>query len=72
MSIQMIGGDVENTGYKRRKLLNSFQLETTYLCYNYFPGSHNLENILSAIAIASLYRLEREAVREALLEFKGL
>ncbi|TKJ46098.1 UDP-N-acetylmuramoyl-L-alanine--D-glutamate ligase [Candidatus Aerophobetes bacterium Ae_b3b] len=37
-----------------------------------FTGSHNLENILSAIAIASLYRLEREAVREALLEFKGL
>ena len=37
-----------------------------------FTGSHNLENILSAIAIVSLYRLEREAVREALLEFKGL
>ncbi len=37
-----------------------------------FTGSHNLENILSAIAIASLYRLEKEAVREALLEFKGL
>ncbi|UCG93636.1 MAG: UDP-N-acetylmuramoyl-L-alanine--D-glutamate ligase [Candidatus Aerophobus sp.] len=37
-----------------------------------FTGSHNLENILSAIAITSLYRLEREAVREALLEFKGL
>ena len=37
-----------------------------------FAGSHNLENILSAIAIASLYRLETEAVKEALLEFKGL
>ena len=37
-----------------------------------FAGSHNLENILSAIGIASLYRLEREIVREALLEFKGL
>ncbi len=37
-----------------------------------FAGSHNLENILSAIAIASLYRLEAEVVREALLEFKGL
>jgi UDP-N-acetylmuramoylalanine--D-glutamate ligase len=37
-----------------------------------FAGSHNLENTLSAIAIASLYRLERERVREALLEFKGL
>ncbi|MFQ5834790.1 MAG: UDP-N-acetylmuramoyl-L-alanine--D-glutamate ligase [bacterium] len=37
-----------------------------------FAGSHNLENILSAIAITSLYRLEAEAVREALLEFKGL
>jgi len=37
-----------------------------------FAGSHNLENILSAIAIASLYQLEKEAVREALLEFKGL
>jgi UDP-N-acetylmuramoylalanine--D-glutamate ligase len=37
-----------------------------------FAGSHNLENILSAIAIASLYRLETKAVREALLGFKGL
>ncbi|MFQ6067658.1 MAG: UDP-N-acetylmuramoyl-L-alanine--D-glutamate ligase [bacterium] len=37
-----------------------------------FAGSHNLENILSAIAIASLCRVETEAVRETLLEFKGL
>ena len=37
-----------------------------------FAGSHNLENVLSAIAIVSLYRVETEAVREALLEFKGL
>ena len=37
-----------------------------------FAGSHNLENILCAIAIASLCRVETEAVREALLGFKGL
>jgi len=37
-----------------------------------FAGSHNLENILSSIAIASLYNVEREVIREALMEFKGL
>jgi len=37
-----------------------------------FAGSYNLENILSSIAIASLYGVEAEIIREALIEFKGL
>jgi len=37
-----------------------------------FPGYHNLENILSSIAIASLYGVKVEIIREALVEFKGL
>ena len=37
-----------------------------------FAGSHNLENILSSVAIASLYGIEAEIIKEALMEFKGL
>ncbi len=37
-----------------------------------FAGSHNLDNILSSVAIASLYGIEREVIKEALLEFEGL
>jgi len=36
------------------------------------PGSHNLENILSSIAIASLYGTEKEVIRHTLKNFKGL
>jgi len=35
-------------------------------------GSHNLENILASIAISSLYGVEKEVIREVLVEFKGL
>jgi len=35
-------------------------------------GSHNLENILASIAISSLYGVEKEAIRETLVKFKGL
>jgi len=35
-------------------------------------GSHNLENILSSIAMASLYGVEKETIRYVLRNFKGL
>lgn len=37
-----------------------------------FPGSYNLENILSAVAISSLYRVNPEVIRDVLEKFKGL
>ncbi|MBA7668378.1 UDP-N-acetylmuramoylalanine--D-glutamate ligase [subsurface metagenome] len=37
-----------------------------------FPGSYNLENILSAVAISSLYRVSPEVMRDVLEKFKGL
>jgi UDP-N-acetylmuramoylalanine--D-glutamate ligase len=37
-----------------------------------FPGFYNLENILSAVAISSLYRVSSEVIRDVLERFKGL
>ncbi|MEA3485983.1 MAG: UDP-N-acetylmuramoyl-L-alanine--D-glutamate ligase, partial [Candidatus Aerophobetes bacterium] len=36
------------------------------------PGPHNLENILGAISICSIYNIEKEIIREVLIHFKGL
>jgi len=36
------------------------------------PGPHNLENILCAIAVSSIYNIEKEIIREVLIHFKGL
>ena len=37
-----------------------------------FPGRHNVLNCLSAIAVAKELGLERDAIRNALLQFKGV
>jgi UDP-N-acetylmuramoylalanine--D-glutamate ligase len=60
---------LQNARIKRR-----FNKEEEIVSYKEltFAGSHNLENILSSIAIASLYGVEAEIIREALIEFKGL
>jgi len=60
---------LQNSRIKRR-----FNKEEEIVSYEdlTFAGSHNLENILSSVAIASLYGVEAEIIREALIEFKGL
>jgi UDP-N-acetylmuramoylalanine--D-glutamate ligase len=60
---------LQNACIKRR-----FDKEEEIVSYREltFAGSHNLENILSSIAIASLYGIEAEIIRETLIEFKGL
>ena len=37
-----------------------------------FPGCYNLENILSAVAISSLYGVSPEVIQDVLEKFKGL
>ena len=37
-----------------------------------FPGSHNIENILSAVAISSLYGINPALIQDVLEEFEGL
>lgn len=60
---------LQNGRIKRR-----FDKEEEIVSYDeiIFAGSHNLENILSSVAIASLYGVEAEIIRETLIEFKGL
>ncbi len=60
---------LQNACIKRR-----FDKEEEIISYEEltFAGSHNLENILSSVAIASLYGVEAEIIRETLIEFKGL
>ena len=60
---------LQNSCIKRR-----FDKEEKIVSYGEltFAGSHNLENVLSSVAIASLYGVELDIIREALLEFKGL
>ncbi len=60
---------LQNACIKRR-----FDKEEEIVSYKEitFAGSHNLENILSSVAIASLYGIEVEVIRETLIEFKGL
>jgi len=59
---------------KGARIKRRFDREEEIISYDEitFAGSHNLENILSSIAIASLYGIEGEIIREVLMEFKGL
>lgn len=38
----------------------------------HIPGSHNVENVLAAIAVASIYGVEKEQIQEIIEQFAGM
>jgi len=64
----------EGVFLKKNQIIRRFDGEEEIINRNEIPlpGPHNLENILCAISISSIYNVEKELIRETLIHFKGL